>query len=643
MNLDAYTVRKLAPKLLIAVVAVNISIYLCVAAIDITNIFGRGINQLISAPFMEAADAKFELDTLQGPEDTLVFFGITIAVGMLLTFSLAGGQLLPMIGLIMLPIVLAVLAVLVTLVIRKALLVILTIISPIAFALWVLPGTDKYFKQWWSLFLKTLMVYPIVAALFAVTNIMAVVTFDSSEIRREEVIAAGEVNPGQAGGLGGDGFGDNALNAIIGVILVFIPLFMIPFAFKFAGGALGALSGKMSDLQKPISRMAGRSRQKRLEGNYGRAKDGQLFKAKTKPFRALNRAAQMGTLAPNTSMGKGYFKRLKNASSLGVVRKGRELRDKDEDFISRFGNDDDKLYAGARARVGDMDDINKQLKTRAGSRFNDDEAGITPEMKDARKQNRERAAAEIYDMQRDHGESFRYASATALHGVNTSYKARTGPDGKPIRGDTRAQMFETLDTIAGSDGTIYEQALMDSAQGADKANRKDLAPSVATAFEAGIAYRGGNKADIEKAEIDLIEKSRQKISNGAVAGLHDYGAEAAALDWQHGIEQDLKSGDKKKLGAAASDMFKLQQAAGYANNIVTDKIQDNVLGHGFETVMPSGSSVKASGIGIAEQLYKTDSGVRASVDERMKHYGSGAAADAADKGVEGKPPPMREG
>ena len=277
MNLDAYTVRKLAPKLLIAVVAVNISIYLCVAAIDITNVAGRGINQLITAPFHQAAQDKFQLDTLQGPDDSLVFFGITIAVGLLLTFSLAGGQLLPMIALTMFPIILAVLAMLVTLVIRKALLVILTIVSPIAFALWVLPGTDKYFKQWWSLFLKTLMVYPIVAALFAVTNIMAVVTFNSGQVSREEVVAAGEIDPGQAGGVGADAVGENALNAIIGIILVFIPLFMIPFAFKFAGGAIGAISGQLSDLQKPFSRMAGRSRQKRLESNFKSGMEGGLF------------------------------------------------------------------------------------------------------------------------------------------------------------------------------------------------------------------------------------------------------------------------------------------------------------------------------------------------------------------------------
>jgi hypothetical protein len=53
---------------------------------------------------------------------------------------------------------------------------------------------------------------------------------------------------------------------------------MIPFAFKFAGGAVGALSGRLSELQKPFSRMAGRARQKRFMSNVGKAGAGNLIK-----------------------------------------------------------------------------------------------------------------------------------------------------------------------------------------------------------------------------------------------------------------------------------------------------------------------------------------------------------------------------
>src|ERR1044071_3487623 len=51
--LDAYTLRKAIPRLVVAVIAINLSIYLCVAALDITTIIGKGLNQLLVTPFVQ--------------------------------------------------------------------------------------------------------------------------------------------------------------------------------------------------------------------------------------------------------------------------------------------------------------------------------------------------------------------------------------------------------------------------------------------------------------------------------------------------------------------------------------------------------------------------------------------------------------
>lgn len=504
MNLDAYTVRKLAPKLLIAVVAVNISIYLCVAAIDITNIFGRGINQLISAPFMQAADSKFELDTLQGPDDVLIFFGITIAIGILLVLSTTGGQLLPMIALTMLPIVLAVLAVLVTLVVRKALLVLLTIVSPVAFALWVLPGTDKYFKQWWSLFLKTLMVYPIIAALFAITNIMAVVTFDSSTITQEEVIAANAPNtdPGQAGGAGqSDGFGTNALNAIIGIILVFIPLFMIPFAFKFAGGVLGSLSGRLSELQKPFARMAGRERQKRLGKRAREVKSGAFLKSRGKPEgslrqRALWKATNGANAAaagianlPGDKQGirpRNIAERMREAERAHLA----EVLEKDEAVNNALGEND---VAGAiiRAKDGSYGGFTQGLhdyvagnghKTKSASDkalkqyFKTDEKGnVTKELND-------RGAQIVARAQEMHGKIGSFEGLQYVAGVGGSktapmWKDRYGEDseGRWVRQQTASQsQNEWAAEMSGSKLTNRNDLVKKLKAANSEAKRSDL-------------------------------------------------------------------------------------------------------------------------------------------------------------------------
>src|SRR3989344_4953661 len=170
--LDAYTVRKAVPRILIAVIGINLSIYLCVAAIDITNVIGNGLGQLITEPFLKPdsfKDAGIENNVSNG-----------IATGGLLIGGIIGGTAvwaaggLAVIGALipfMITVALITLAILFTLVIRQGLLILLTVISPVAIALFVLPGTEKYFKQWLDLFIKTLIVYPIIAAIFAVSTV----------------------------------------------------------------------------------------------------------------------------------------------------------------------------------------------------------------------------------------------------------------------------------------------------------------------------------------------------------------------------------------------------------------------------------------------------------------------------------------
>lgn len=281
MNLDAYTVRKVAPRLLIAAIGINLSIYLCVAAIDITNIVGHSLANLIFAPFDKAGELNFTLD--EGGGNIAGFLVIaTILPALVLTGIALSGGALGMIFFSLLPIFLIVLAILITIVIRTALLVLLTIISPVAIALWVLPGTEKYFKQWWDLFLKTLLVYPIVAALFAISNVLSIIAFGNAGLQSEGDISNLE----------------SAANIITGIVLGFMPLVLIPFAFKFAGGAIGAVAGAAMNSTQGIRRLSGKQRQGILARNLERNKGGNLFKTnKESGFRhRVNKIAQGGHL-----------------------------------------------------------------------------------------------------------------------------------------------------------------------------------------------------------------------------------------------------------------------------------------------------------------------------------------------------------
>ena len=220
---DAYTIRKMAPRILVGAIAINISFYLCLAAIDITNVIGNGINQILTAPFIDQNSFNgVKIDATASNNVTgILGLGLLAGAGAAIFGAAATIGALGIISL-MLPLIITValisMAVLFTIVIRQALLIFLTAVSAVAIACFILPGTEKYFRQWWDLFLKTLMVYPIIAVIFAMSNVMASIILRSA--------SGGAVGTAQI---------------ITAILVVYAPLVLIPFAFKFAGGAMGNL------------------------------------------------------------------------------------------------------------------------------------------------------------------------------------------------------------------------------------------------------------------------------------------------------------------------------------------------------------------------------------------------------------------
>lgn len=243
--IDAYTAKKVLPRLLVAAVLINISIYLVAIAVDVTNIIGNGIATLMEAPFKEAACSTANNLTSTGHNcwalnlggsttDILGGLGIiTLLVGTGgtiwalmshgVTGTVAGIAKMGIIGplvkflllFVLLPGFLTFVAIMITVLLRQGLILFLVFVSPVAFALYCLPNTEQYFRKWWDLLFRTLLIYPLIAIMFALANILSV-TISSS-----------------TGGLSTI-FGD-----ILAITALFVPLFLIPFSFRIAGGVLG--------------------------------------------------------------------------------------------------------------------------------------------------------------------------------------------------------------------------------------------------------------------------------------------------------------------------------------------------------------------------------------------------------------------
>ncbi|HEY4964266.1 MAG TPA: hypothetical protein VIH90_06230 [Candidatus Saccharimonadales bacterium] len=309
--IEAYTVKKMLPRILLAVILINLSIYIVAGLIDITNVVANGISDLISQPFKATGQWYQSFGGISGSVGLATLLGAGAA-----TFWIGGPAVAVIMLFVILPLFLAVLGVIFTLTLRIAILTFLIMIAPVAFALYVLPNTEQYFKKWWDLLFKTLLVYPIVMIVFAMCNVGAVVMSQMTS-------------------------GQEWLNQLMAAVVRIAPLFLIPFAFKMAGGLTGSIYGAIANTNKKIT-----------EGIKGNPNDRNSLRNKVK--RGLGEDLtfkQQKAIGTRDYKGRRFRGAVSRAADLignndnRVAGYNKEAAERRE-ALSSFGNDD-LLYAGA--------------------------------------------------------------------------------------------------------------------------------------------------------------------------------------------------------------------------------------------------------------------------------------------------------
>lgn len=220
---EAYQLKRMAPRLVMVTIGIGLSYYGVGLIVDFFNILGTGIAEL----------TKTLLDLQALPDQTLVTtsFPAVALVGTIGTAALIGGVLSGSISigpiiLVALAGIAVVVAVVVTLFLRQALILMLIVTAPLAISASLLPNTEKFFKTWWSLLSKALVMYPIIMLLFSGGKVL------STLITSDQFIAGG-------------GAGTGIIRSLMGFVANIAPLFLVPFAFKMAGGAIGGVWGAM--------------------------------------------------------------------------------------------------------------------------------------------------------------------------------------------------------------------------------------------------------------------------------------------------------------------------------------------------------------------------------------------------------------
>lgn len=227
-GVNQYDLRKMIPRIIVAAALINTSYYICAIAVDASNILGANLQDVFNGVRSELTTSS---DTMTDP-NTWKWTTITIAIlsagtigGAAISLGAFAATAVHLLTPILIASVIAALVVVVVLAARHALITVLIIISPIAFAAFILPSTQKYFDKWKDVFMTMLLVYPMFSILFGGSQLAA------------HLIA------------------QNATSIIVLLFAMFIqvvPLVITPFLIKFSGSLLGRIAGIVNNPAKGL-------------------------------------------------------------------------------------------------------------------------------------------------------------------------------------------------------------------------------------------------------------------------------------------------------------------------------------------------------------------------------------------------------
>jgi len=249
VGITNYGIKKTLPRLVVSAILVNLSFWIAAIAVDASNIAGASIYSLLSG-----VKDSMHVGLTNGSNWTAIIGallgGAGIAVSGVAVAAVAGAAVISGgMGLTLLyfalPLLLtAVLAVFVAafvLIARQALIIILLIVSPLAFVALLLPNTNKLFTKWRQMLTSLLLMYPIISILFGGAQIAGLAIISTVASITPNLVAS----PAEVLSTG--------LTILTGQIVMVAPFFFLPTMItKFSGGNIDGLAAKLSNSGKGL-------------------------------------------------------------------------------------------------------------------------------------------------------------------------------------------------------------------------------------------------------------------------------------------------------------------------------------------------------------------------------------------------------
>ena len=261
IGINNYGVKRALPRLIIGAILANLSLDICMIAMDLSTIFGTGLYRLfqdIQAAALANGNVSDFAQSVSIADITAAILGVGVAgaAGLTVALTMNGGVMGLMVMLlpVILSGVLAVASAIITMAARQALVYLLVMISPLALVCYTLPNTEKWFRRWYDTFVRMLIFYPMFSVLYGASQLAGIVIITSA---------------------------DNWITVILGIAVRVLPLFLTFPMLRMTGTILGGINGFVNRMASPATRsVRGYSEQRR----------------------ALARGAQLADTRPNRGM-----------------------------------------------------------------------------------------------------------------------------------------------------------------------------------------------------------------------------------------------------------------------------------------------------------------------------------------------------
>lgn len=233
-----YGVKKLLPRLVVAAILVNVSFWIAAIAVDISNIIGNNLYDILRnrIPVGDIIIEANAWETLAG----VLLSGSALTAGVIGGAAVASAGTLGAIGpvalyafiVFLLGIVLALIIAFIILALRQALIIILIVVSPLAFVAMLLPNTEKLYVTWRKTLTTLLIFYPLFSLLFGGSYL------------------AGMIIIGSASSAGNDSA--VGMTVLIGMVVTILPLWLTPLIARFSTGILSQVAGIVNNKGKGL-------------------------------------------------------------------------------------------------------------------------------------------------------------------------------------------------------------------------------------------------------------------------------------------------------------------------------------------------------------------------------------------------------